>query len=615
MNRVILLIAIVLLSFEVILAQTTIIAEGIGKTCKDAREDALRDAVNKAYGSLIYSKSEINNDKLISDQINMLTSGNILSYDEIKSCSENNGEWSIKLSVRLSQTELKKFIEGKGKSISISGELIKQKAQQELEAEKAELGIIKQLISELSTTSLEPFDYEIKVGQVTIDQGKYCNLPAEIIIRSNVNLQNIFLKLTSVLDRITVGATDQSFRLNTLNLNTFSINLNKNSYSLRNTQSVYEIQSLHKKLIEKIDNYVIVDGCLREMYLKVLQKTMELPAGLYFPDAGFVVKNVKGSFTVTIEEISSLDRINILPKFKLADYKRGKSLSGDLVLMRYSETNPLDYAFLGSKLTETMEQLAKTKQNGRINFKYDISFSSGGKNNSKLKIIKLSQDNFEKIITNNIYQTKLNPSRLCGQFTSTSDVIVFDFKWTTYTSKYNYNYAGNSSYNQFLETNNLPIGTYTFTTKEKELNGKKYKDVWISDYKIRGPGMAVYSMLVPGWGTRKVTYKKKSGINRSLTVLVPLTLGFLAKTTSTSYYNSYLNASEQSIMDDKYNSANFWNKTGTFLFVLSGVFYIYDISWVFVKGVSNKKRQSEVRKLIRANNLQIQQQILSYENY
>ena len=609
-----LFIILVLIFSDKVLSQTITI-EGTGKSCTEARNDALRNAINNAYGSVIYSKTEINNDKLISDEINMLTSGNILKYEEIKPCSESNGEWNTQLKVTVSKTELANYIEGKGKSISVSGELIKQKAQQELEAEKAELGIIRLLISELSTMAIEPFDYEIKVGQVTIEQGKYCNLPAEVLIKSNLNLQNIYLKLSSELDKITVGTTDQSFRANTLKLKTYSIDINKINYTLRNSQSVYELQSLHKKLIEKIDNFVIVDGCLRELYLKEQQKISEMQTGLHFPDAGFVVKTIKGSFVVTIDEIGSLDRINIILKSKLADYKRGKTLSGDLVLMKYSETNPLEYELLGNKVTETMEQLAKNKQNGRINLKYDIEFSSEGKNNSKLKIIKLSHDNFEKTITNRIYLTKLNPSKLCGQFTSTNDVISLDFKWTTYNSKYNFNYASNSSYNQFLEKNNLPIGTYTFTTKEKELNGKKYKDVWISDYKIRGPGMAVYSMLVPGWGTRKVTYKKKSGINRSLTVLVPLTLGFLAKTTSNSYYNSYQNASEQSIMDDKYNSANFWNKTGTSLFVLSGVFYIYDISWVFVKGVSNKKRQSEVRKLIRANNLQIQQQILSYENY
>jgi hypothetical protein len=614
MKRLILLFSLVFLSGEIVLSQIINI-DGTGKSCTEAKNDALRNAVNKAYGSVIYSKTEINNDRLISDEINMLTSGNILSYEEIKPCVERNGEWHTQLKVIVSKTELAKYIEGKGKSISVSGELIKQKAQQELEADKAELEIIRLLISELSTMAIEPFDYEIKVGQVTIHQGKYCNLPAEVTIKSNLNLQNIFLKLSSELDKITVGTTDQSFRANTLNLKTYNIGINKSNYSLRNSQSLHEIQSFYKKLIEKIDNFVIVDGCLRELYLKEQQKNSEMQVGIHFPDAGFIVKTIKGSFVVTIEEIGSLDRINILLKSKLADYKRGKSLSGDLVLMKYSETNPLEYKLLGSNLTETMEQLAKTKPSGRVNLDFNIAFNSEGKNTSELKIIKLSHNNFEKAITNRIYQTKLNPSKLCGQFTSTSDEISFDFKWTTYNSKYNYSYASNSEYNQFLQSNNLPIGTYTFTIKKKELNGKDFKDIWISDYKIRGPGMAVYSIFLPGWGTRKVTYKEKSGINRSLTVLVPLTLGFLAKATSNSYYNSYLNASEQNIMDDKYNSANFWNKTSTSLFILSGVFYIYDISWVFVKGISNKKRQSEVRKLIRANNLQIQKQSLSYENY
>ena len=86
------------LSHKIIIAQKEITVTGNGKTCTDAKNDALRNAINNAYGSLIYSSTEITNEKLISDDINMLTSGNILKYLDIESCTEINNQWTIKLS-------------------------------------------------------------------------------------------------------------------------------------------------------------------------------------------------------------------------------------------------------------------------------------------------------------------------------------------------------------------------------------------------------------------------------------------------------------------------------------------------------------------------------------
>ena len=79
MKKIIFLIIFVFTSNAILLAQkeTTVTVTGKGKNCSEARNDALRNSINNAYGSLIYSTTEINNDKLISDDIKMLTSNNI----------------------------------------------------------------------------------------------------------------------------------------------------------------------------------------------------------------------------------------------------------------------------------------------------------------------------------------------------------------------------------------------------------------------------------------------------------------------------------------------------------------------------------------------------------
>ena len=170
MFKIILLTIFLFVLNEISFSQENIIVEGNGISCKDATNNALINAINKAYGSLMSSEKKFINKKVISKEINSLTSGNILNYEEIKSCSESKGNWSIKLKVTVSQTELKKFIEGKGKSVSISGELLKQKIDQEISSTKSELSIIENLLNQLESLSRDPFDFDINISNITIKE-------------------------------------------------------------------------------------------------------------------------------------------------------------------------------------------------------------------------------------------------------------------------------------------------------------------------------------------------------------------------------------------------------------------------------------------------------------
>lgn len=611
MKKIIFLIFFVFTSYEVLFAQKETTVTGNGKTCSEARNDALRNAINNAYGSLIYSTTEINNDKLISDDINMLTSGNILKYVEIESCSERNGIWTIKLSVTVSQTELAKFIEGKGKSVAISGELLKQKSDQEVAATRSELAVIKNLLLQLESLTVDPFDYEISIGKVTIKEGKYCDLPAEINVKSNINMYNSYLKLSKEMEKITVSEPDQNFRTETLKENNYSIKLNSKIYVLRNKESLEQIKMFYSKIILKLDDYMVVDGCFNELYLKENNKIINLEENtFFFPEAGVISKTIFGNYMTTIEEIGSLDRINIFSSNKANEYKIGKSLNGELKLMKYSETNPLEFIGLKNNFLKTFDDLAREKENGSINIVYNITYSKEGSNKSSIHNLRVSENKYKPIIETSINQIKLNPSKLCGNFIYTTDSINFNFKWETYSNRFVFKNGSNTNYSQFLNNQNLPYGTYILTVKEKELNDIKFKDIFISNYTTRGPLTALYSAVLPGWGTRRVTYNEKKGWNRFGLVLAPLALSILSKTISNSYYNKYLNALEQTEIDKSFSSAEFYNKSSMVLAGVGAVFYVYDFAWVFGKGLSNMSKKHKIKSKIKTAEYQIQTQIL-----
>jgi hypothetical protein len=611
MKRIIFLILFVFISHELVLAQTKITVDGIGKTCTEARNDALRNAINKAYGSLIYSTTEINNEKLISDEINMLTSGNILSYEEIKTCSESNGKWSIKLSVNVSQTELRKFIEGKGKSIAISGELLKQKIDQEMTANRSELAIIKSLLFQLESFINDPFDYEISIGKVTIKDGKYCDMPAEINVKSNINFYNSYLKLSKEMEKISINKTDQDFRSETLKELYYPVEINSKLYYLRNKESFELIKLFYSIIISKLDDYMIVDGCLNELSLKENNNIMNLKENiLFFPEPGFISKTIYGNYKATIEEIGSLDRINIFSSYKAKEYKQGKSLNAELNLMNYSETNPIEFKELKNNLLVTLENLTKEKENGSIKLIYNINYSNEGVNKSSVYKMNLSHNKFKQIIESSIKNTNLNPSKLCGNFINTTDSINLNFTWETYSSRFVFKNGSVSDYAIYLNNKSLPYGVYKLIVKEKELNDNKYKDVFISDYSTRGPLTAFYSLFMPGWGTRRISYNYRKGWSRFALVATPLALSIVSNAMSNNYYNKYMSASDQTEIDKYFSSANAWNKSSFIFAGLGATFYVYEFMWVFRKGLGNLSKKQQIKNKIKNSEFQIQAQPL-----
>ncbi len=64
---------------------------GEGKDKNDAIKKALRNAIEKAFGAFVSSKTEILNDELISDDIVLVSHDDVQSFKEISSTQLSNG--------------------------------------------------------------------------------------------------------------------------------------------------------------------------------------------------------------------------------------------------------------------------------------------------------------------------------------------------------------------------------------------------------------------------------------------------------------------------------------------------------------------------------------------
>jgi hypothetical protein len=188
----------------------TITVSGSGKTKEEAKQNALRSAIEQAFGTFISSKTEILNDQIISDQITSVSSGNIKSFEIIdeSTFSENNNYVTLKAIV--SVNNLIKFSKSKGFETTLNGSLFSFNIKNKLLNENSELISITNLYGQLHNSLQNSMDFKLNVKEptnasVTDASKRNWNLPIEIEVRSNSNMSKLFNLVIKILNSLTLS--------------------------------------------------------------------------------------------------------------------------------------------------------------------------------------------------------------------------------------------------------------------------------------------------------------------------------------------------------------------------------------------------------------------------
>lgn len=98
-----------------------LVVTGDGISKEVATNNALRSAVEQAFGVFVSANTEILNDELVRDEIATITSGNIKSFKELSAEKAPSGDWFVSLQAEVSIGNLVSYAKSHGSSAEFAG--------------------------------------------------------------------------------------------------------------------------------------------------------------------------------------------------------------------------------------------------------------------------------------------------------------------------------------------------------------------------------------------------------------------------------------------------------------------------------------------------------------
>ena len=172
----------------------TLVTSGTGNTKEEATKNALRSALEQTYGAFVSSNSQVVNDELVKDEIVSISTGNIVSYEELSFIDSNPKQVSVSAVVSISR--LQSYAQNKGMSAELAGNTFAMNLKMEELNKKNQDVALKHLMEQTQMMSQNLFDYELIVRDpVNGDPNKpekRIQVPVYIIIKANANTVSFY---------------------------------------------------------------------------------------------------------------------------------------------------------------------------------------------------------------------------------------------------------------------------------------------------------------------------------------------------------------------------------------------------------------------------------------
>lgn len=178
------------------LNNVNIVSDGSAPTKEKALTNALRNAIEKAFGAFISSSTKIENGRLLYEEIATVSQGSIVSYQLIgEVLSPMKNEWTINITALVSPSKIIEFTKAKGIEVTFKGPQFAQNTLIEEYYKSQEPIIFNNFINQIDFTRLFSYSISIREPVLTtnfISNQRNENDPLPIhLINDNVEVSNL----------------------------------------------------------------------------------------------------------------------------------------------------------------------------------------------------------------------------------------------------------------------------------------------------------------------------------------------------------------------------------------------------------------------------------------
>lgn len=253
--------------------EVTLTVSSDGPTKEEATKNALRSAIEQAYGTFVSANTTILNDELVKDEIVTIANGNIKSYEEISSTAMPDGSQFVTLKATVSVSKLISYAQSKGVETEFAGATFGMNMKMKELNKQNERKVLENLIIQVKEMVPYVFDRTLSVKDpVVVNDSLYA---VEFMIKTipNDNMNTLHNVIYNTLKSISLTAEEQSEYKN-LRLETYSYGkwYDDSEYKwgapiavLRDNEDLF-FRDLMRLFEMEILNYAIVDNLQTESY-------------------------------------------------------------------------------------------------------------------------------------------------------------------------------------------------------------------------------------------------------------------------------------------------------------------------------------------------------------
>ncbi|WP_304238625.1 hypothetical protein [Jiulongibacter sediminis] len=307
MKRIIkatLLFICIIINTEINAQEQVITTTGSGPSYDIARNNALRYAIESAFGTFISSETKISNDILQSDEIYAISTGNVSNIKELSKIQIGDN-YSVTLKVTVSPSKLVSFVQSKGMNVEFNGEAFASKIKTTFLVEKlneqSEPYIINTFVDYANLVLPQCFDYEVEASEPYLSRLGDWIVQLDLNVNANANFSTLINYLNNNLRNVSMSGEAISQR-QSIGRESFVLVFNGQKHYFRTKQSIMSLWNFFSRnLFQEITkNKILMDAGPNSKTISIQNVTIEpqtnICCGNYQFTTEFTTQKIKFKF-------------------------------------------------------------------------------------------------------------------------------------------------------------------------------------------------------------------------------------------------------------------------------------------------------------------------------